>query len=114
MILSVPFGSGGDDRSKIWTLNASGENPAGSVQLMVGWIPLVEFVIVTLEGNGTGVVGIVLVEGSAKVATTLVGLFTSKAHEPLSLSVVFDDVRGELRAQNPGDVERGPHGQMSE
>src|SRR5215469_9318202 len=111
MILSVPFGSGGDDLSKIWTRNASAENPAGSVQLIVGWTPFVECVMVTLEGNGTRVAGIVLVGGRENVAVVLVGHFTSKNQEPFSLSVMLDGVRGELLAQNPGEVERGPHGE---
>lgn len=74
-------GANGCDRSSIFMRNAFGAKLGppglalpGKVQLIVGFTPLAEFVIVTLCGNGTGVNGIPLVEGNGKVAIVPEGL----------------------------------------
>ena len=61
----------GVERSKIRTANPFGVKPAGSVQLIVGLTPLAELVIVTLEGNGSGVNDSPAVVGNGNVAVAV-------------------------------------------
>ena len=63
----VPFGSGGEFLSNIWTRKSSAAKFDGNAQEIVGFIPFP--VIVTCIGNGTGVAGITLTDGSGNVAT---------------------------------------------